>query len=63
MTLKEIRLRHGEHLTQKKVAGILGIKQPDYANIENGRRPITPEQLRRLEKFYGQKICTTTQPS
>ena len=56
MTLKELRLQHGQYLTQKKVAGILGIKQPDYANIENGRRPITAEQLEKLEKFYGQKI-------
>jgi transcriptional regulator with XRE-family HTH domain len=56
MNLKELRLKHGEHLTQKKVSDYLGISQPDYANIENGRRPITPEQLKTLEQFYGQKI-------
>jgi len=49
MNLKELRQRPGQYLTQKKVADYLGISQPDYANIENGRRRI-------LEQFYGQKI-------
>jgi len=56
MTLKELRLKHGQYLTQKKVADHLGISQPDYANIENGRRKPTIQQLRILERFYGQKI-------
>lgn len=44
--LRIIRERSG--FTQAKAAELAGINRPNYAHMEAGRRPGTPEQIRAI---------------
>ncbi|MFC1708813.1 helix-turn-helix domain-containing protein [Candidatus Omnitrophota bacterium] len=52
-TLKEARIEKG--LTQKQLASIIGMKQPDISKIEEGRKNITLYSLMRLCKILSIK--------
>ena len=52
--LKAIRLERG--LKQSEVAEKVGITQPTYSNIENGKRNPTVKTLRKIAKVLGVQI-------
>ena len=49
--LKELRLRKG--LTQKEIAEVVGIKQPNYQQWESGKRKPSSETLEKFANFFG----------
>lgn len=52
--LKAIRIENG--LSQKQLADMVGITQPTYSNIENGKRNPTIKTLKRIAKALGCSI-------
>jgi plasmid maintenance system antidote protein VapI len=44
--------RHKEALTQKELAEAIGINQHHISEMENGKRPIGKEMVKRLAKFF-----------
>lgn len=46
--LKAIRIEKG--LSQKQLADMVGISQPSYSNIENGKRNPTVKTLKKIVK-------------
>lgn len=49
-TLKEIRLYH--NMTQKTLAGHLGVTQPTYAQWENERRKMSTSTIERICEVF-----------
>ena len=45
-------LREDKDLTQKQIADMLGMKQPQYFRYENGYRDIPTDILIKLADFY-----------
>lgn len=45
-------LREDHDLTQREVAEMLGIRQPQYARYEKGCRDLPTDLLIRLARFY-----------
>lgn len=48
--IKEIRTE--KELTQKEIADLLNMKQPQYARYENGKRELPITHLKTLAEYY-----------
>lgn len=49
-------LREDRDLTQREIAGILGMSQTGYSKYETGENDIPTEILCRLADFYGTSV-------
>lgn len=48
--------REDKELTQREVAAILNVKQPQYARYESGKNEIPLEYIIKLAQFYNVSI-------
>ncbi|MBQ3975699.1 MAG: helix-turn-helix transcriptional regulator [bacterium] len=46
------RLRKEHHLTQQKVASVLGVSQRAYSDYETGQRRLSIEGIIKLARYY-----------
>ena len=50
------KLRAERNLTQEEVGQVLGLSRATYNGLENGKRPVTVDELEELATFYGVSI-------
>jgi hypothetical protein len=53
-------LRYYKHYSQSYLAQKLGVSQPDYSNIENGKTGICPKKEKVIEEIYEISIADLT---
>jgi transcriptional regulator with XRE-family HTH domain len=46
-------LRMAQNLKQKIIADLLGMSQPNYSNLENGKTKLNSEAAEKLADYYG----------
>jgi transcriptional regulator with XRE-family HTH domain len=46
-------LRMAQNLKQKTIADLLGMSQPNYSNLENGKTKLNSEAAEKLAGYYG----------
>jgi transcriptional regulator with XRE-family HTH domain len=60
MRIRQLREERG--LRQEDVAGVLGIKQPAYCDLENGSTTFTAVAMDKLAEFYGLSLDEFLRP-